>query len=102
MRDGTGWFTGSRRCLTHSLDPFSALVSVSFVGFDDASKGGVGLRLQSADDRHSPAPDAVTRRTQHCGPAAAGHRLRRLDHVTCQRDNEVEAVKPGQRRVAAA
>jgi hypothetical protein len=75
---------------------------VGFVGFDDASKGSVGLRLQSADDRHSPAPNAVTRRTQHLGPAAAGHRLRRLNHVTRQRDNEVGAVNPGQRRAAAA
>ena len=80
----------------------SALALVGFVGFDDASKGGVGLRLQSADDRHPPASDAVTRRTQHLGPAAAGHRLRRLDHVTRQRDHQVGAVNPGQRRAAAA
>lgn len=82
--------------------PLSALALVGFVGFDDASKGVVRLRLQSADDRHPPAPDGVTRRTQHLGPAAAGHWLRRLDHVTRQRDHEVGAVNPGQRRAAAA
>ena len=64
-----------------------------------AAKAGVS---QGADDLHPPAPDAVTRRAQHLGPAAAGHRLRRLDHVTRQRDHQDGAVNPGQRRPAAA
>ena len=68
-----------------------------FVSFDDASKAVVSLRREDPDDLHPPAPDAVTRRAQHLGPAAAGHRLRRLDHVTRQRDYQVGAVNPGQR-----
>ena len=80
--------------------PLSALALVGFVGFDDAGKAVVSLRFQGADDRHPPAPDAVTRRTQHLGPAAAGHRLRCLDHVTRQRDHQVGAMDPGQMRPA--
>jgi site-specific DNA-cytosine methylase len=67
-----------------------------------AGKAVVSLRLQGVDDLHPSTPDAVTRRTQRLGPAAAGHRLRCLDHVTRQRDHEVGAVNPGQRRPAAA
>jgi hypothetical protein len=73
---------------------------VGFVGFDDASKGVVELRLQGADDRHPPAPDAVMRRAQDRGRAAAGHRLRRLDHVTQQRSHQVWAMHLGERRAA--
>jgi hypothetical protein len=54
------------------------------------------------DDLHPPAPDAVTRRPQHLGSAAAGHRRRCLDHVTRQRDHRIGAMDPGQRRPAAA
>ena len=52
--------------------PLSALALMRFVGFDDAGKAVVRLRLQGGDDRHPPAPDAVTRRTQRLGPAAHG------------------------------
>jgi hypothetical protein len=75
---------------------------VGLVGLDDAGEGAVGLGRQGPDDRHAPAPDAVARRAQDSGRAAAGHRLRRLDHVARQSHHQVGAMHLGKRCAAAA
>lgn len=79
-----------------------SLSALALVGFDDARKAVVSLRLQRPDDRHAPAPDALTRRLQHLGPAAAGHRLRCFDHVTRQCGHQIGAMDTGHRRPATA